>query len=92
MTVAARRLFRVAIAAQVCRDDREPLRQAGRDLAPRDMRLRMSMEQKQARPSPANRDMDARAAGLNVGQSETRHQGRRGRHSCFGVRDNEAAL
>ena len=68
--VAARRLLRVAVAAQVGADDGEVLRQPRRELVPGRVRERIAVHQQQRRPAAAMHRDDARAGGLDVGARE----------------------
>jgi hypothetical protein len=70
----ARRLLRVAIAAQVARHHRELLREARREFMPGQMRERVAVQQQQRRPLAAMRRHDARARGLDLGLGESVHQ------------------
>src|SRR5262249_40068883 len=67
---AARRLFRIPVAAQVGGDHGEFARQARRDLVPGQVRERIPVQQQERRSvAAADRD-DARAAGLDFGAGE----------------------
>ena len=74
MVVAARRLFGIAIAAQIGRHHGEFPRQRRRELVPGQMRERIAVHQQQRRPAAAGDGDDARAAGLDLGAGEAFEQ------------------
>ena len=68
--LAARRLFRIAVAAQVGGDHGELARQPRRDLVPGHVRERIAVHEQQRRSLAAVHRDDARAAGLDLGAGE----------------------
>jgi hypothetical protein len=62
---AAVGLRAVAVATQVCRDDREALGEARRHLVPHGVRLRVAVEKKHRRARPAPDEVDRRLAGID---------------------------
>jgi hypothetical protein len=72
MALAAVRLCRVAIAAQIRRDHGEALGQPGRDLVPGEVRLRVAVQQQERRPAPACRKVDTGACGLDIADLKAR--------------------
>ena len=70
----ARRLFGIAVAAQVRADQGETLSQSRGDPAPHHMGLRIAVEQQQRRPLPARPHTNPRARRLNVEQAKTGEQ------------------
>ena len=70
----ARRLLRVAVAAEIRRDHGEFLREARRELVPGEVRERIAVQQQQRRALAAMRRHDARAGGLDLGAGEAVHQ------------------
>jgi len=74
----ALRLAAVAVAAQIRRHDRELLREARRDVAPRVVRERRTMQQQQGRAVAALHGVNRRAAArLDVRRREARDRRRR---------------
>jgi hypothetical protein len=67
MVVAARRLFGIAVAAQIGQDHAELLDQRRRHLGPVQMGEWIAVHQQQRRPAAAGQRNDARARGLNIG-------------------------
>src|SRR3954454_15481375 len=77
MILLAWRLFRVAITAEVRRDDGDLAREPRRELMPREMRERVPVQQQQRQAAAAMRHDDARAGGLDFGAGEAWHLHRR---------------
>ena len=67
VVVAARRLFGIAIAAQIGGDHGEVLRQPWREFPPGQMAERIAVHEQQRRPAAAMHSDDARARGLDLG-------------------------
>ena len=72
---AAGRLFRIAVSAQIGRDDGEFLRQPRRDLVPGQVREWVAVHEQKRRPFAAMHRHDARAAGLYLGAGEAFEHG-----------------
>src|ERR1700761_8113615 len=82
MAIAALGLYTVTVAAQVRRNDAEPLRELRRDLVPGDVRLRMTVQQKQRWPGAGERDTDSDAVLLDVPLLEAGNEICRHRSMC----------
>ena len=67
VVVAARRLFGIAVAAQVGGDHGEVLGQPRREFLPRQMAERIAVHEQKRRPAAAMHGDDARAGGFDLG-------------------------